>query len=413
MLIKQPLLIIGTIIISGFFLGELAARLKLPRITGYILAGILLNPKVSGIIPAGFSKHTDTVTNIALCFITFSVGGTLLFSKIKKLGKSIIYITLFEAEFAFLVVFLGFLAISPHLAGKLFPGKSVTWAGTFIPLSILLACLASPTDPSATLAVMHEYKAKGEVSSTVMGVAAFDDALGIINYSFAVVIAQASITHQAFSLSSSILKPFLVIGGSILLGVVMGFILNLLCKMVGEKSEGILIVIITGLITACFGVASLINLDQLLSTMVMGAVVVNYNPFSEKIFSMLERYTEELIFVVFFCISGLHLNFSILVSSLGLVFIFFVFRTIGKVLGAYTGASIGGASDKVKKYTGGGLIPQGGIVIGLALLIKQMTVFSPVADAIVNIIIGATVIHELLGPITSKWTLKKAGEINP
>ncbi len=409
-MIKEPLLVFGIIIFAGYIFGILADKIGLPKITGYIVAGILLSPKVAGIIPKEMVQHTDTITNISLAFITFSVGGTLLYSNIKKLGKSIIYITLFEAETAFIMVFIGFLLVLPLFGKTLFP-QGGSWATTYIPLAILLACLASPTDPSATLAVMHEYKAKGEVASTIMGVAAFDDALGIINYSFATVIALASIAHQKFSITSSIGKPLLVIGGSILLGIAFGILFNIISKYIPKQSEGTLIVIITGLLTTCFGIASALDLDQLMATMVMGAVVVNYNSLHEKIFAMLERYTEELIFVVFFCISGMQLDISKLSSSFIIIFMFFLFRTFGKVLGAYVGAVLGKASEKVKKYTGGGLIPQGGIVIGLALLIKQNPAFSPVADILVSIIIGATVIHEFLGPITSKWALRKAGEI--
>ena len=131
----------------------------------------MLNPGLLHVIPGDFVSHTDFITNLCLSFITFSVGGTLFFPHLKKLGKSIIWITLCEAEFAFIAVAIGFLAVTPffiHIAGA-------TWFTVFIPISLLIASLASPTDPSATLAVVHEYKAKGNVSSTVLGVAAFDE----------------------------------------------------------------------------------------------------------------------------------------------------------------------------------------------------------------------------------------------
>jgi len=403
----ESLLIIGAILFTGFVLGEIVSKIKLPKITGYLLAGILLNPGLFHIIPASFNEHTDVITNIALAFITFSVGGTLLYKKTKKLGKGIIGITFFEAEFAFLAVFLGFLAITPFFLNI----ANATWFAVFIPISLLLAALASPTDPSATLAVSHEYKAKGEVSSTIMGVAAFDDALGIVNYSLAITVAGVLILHQTFNVYSSLIDPLFVIFGAMLLGAVFGFIFNSITWLVKRETEGMFIVIIICFLLLCFGVAKIIGVDELLATMSMGAIVVNFNRLREKIFKILERYTEELIFVLFFTISGMHLNFSVLSTSYILILFFIIFRTIGKVSGSKLGAYLAKSPRKVKKYVAGGLIPQGGIVIGLALLIKQNNAFDQIADIIISVIIGATIIHELIGPIIAKISLKKAGEI--
>jgi Kef-type K+ transport system membrane component KefB len=403
----ESLLIIGAILFTGFVLGEIVSKIKLPKITGYLLAGILLNPGLFHIIPASFNEHTDVITNIALAFITFSVGGTLLYKKIKKLGKGIISITFFEAEFAFLAVFLGFLAITPSFLNI----ANATWFAVFIPISLLLAALASPTDPSATLAVSHEYKAKGEVSSTIMGVAAFDDALGIVNYSLGITVAGVLILHQTFNVYSSIIDPLFVIFGAMLLGAVFGFIFNSITWLVKRETEGMFIVIIICFLLLCFGVAKIIGVDELLATMSMGAIVVNFNRLREKIFKILERYTEELIFVLFFTISGMHLNFSVLSTSYMLILFFVIFRTIGKVSGSKLGSHLAKSPAKVKKYVSGGLIPQGGIVIGLALLIKQNQSFDQIADVIISVVIGATIIHEFIGPVIAKISLKKAGEI--
>jgi len=403
----ESLLIIGIIILTGFILGELASKIKLPKVTGYIIAGVILNPEFFHIIPKNFTEHTDIVTNISLAFITFSVGGTLFYKKIKKLGKGIIYITFFEAEIAFLFVFLGFLIITPIFLN--IPNSS--YYSIFIPISILLASLASPTDPSATLAVSHQYKAHGDVSSTIMGVAAFDDALGIINYSVAITLSGLLILHQNISFASSIISPLYVIFGAVALGIVFGFIFNFISWAIKRETEGMLIVLIICFLLLCFGIAKIINVDELLSTMTLGVIVINFNKMSEKIFKILERYTEELIFVLFFTISGMHLNFSVLSTSYIIILFFILFRIIGKVTGSKLGAHFAKSLPNVKKYIAGGLIPQGGIVIGLALLIKQNNAFDNISDIIISVIIGATIFHELVGPIISKISLKKAGEI--
>jgi Kef-type K+ transport system membrane component KefB len=402
----QPILIIGIIIFSGFIIGEICTRLGLPKVTGYILAGLLLNPNLTHFIPGSFIEHTNLVTNIALSFITFSVGGTLLFAKIRSLGKSIIFITVFEAECAFLFVAVFILLLGPAVVSL--PG--ITMVAFFIPLALLLASLASPTDPSATLAVEHEYHAKGEVTATIMGVAAFDDIFGIVNFSLAVAVANICILHQPFGIAS-IVQPFTRIFGAIIIGCAFGFFLNILSQVIKKETEGVLITIIIGLLALCYGVAGVLGVDTLLSTMTMGIFVVNFNKKREKIFKILERYTEELIFVLFFTISAMHLNFSVLISNYLLIIFFVVFRSAGKFIGTITGGKISNSTSAVQKFTAGGLIPQGGIVIGLALLIKQNPAFSSISDIIINVIIGATIIHEILGPVICKLVLKKAGEI--
>ena len=402
----EPILIIGIIIFSGLVVGEICTRIGLPKVTGYILAGLLLNPNLTNVIPETFVEHTSLVTNIALSFITFSVGGTLLFSKIRRLGKSIIYITLLEAEFAFLFVAVFFIILAPLL--NPLPGLSMT--SFYVPMALLMASLASPTDPSVTLSVMHEYHAKGEVSSTVMGVAAFDDILGIINYSIAISVATILIMQEPVS-THSFIQPIVKIGGSILGGTAFGFFLNFLTKFIRNESEGVLITLIIGLLALCYGLAGMIGADELLSTMTMGIVVVNYNPKSEKIFKILERYTEELIFVLFFTLSAMHLNLGVLESNWLFILLFVIFRASGKFTGTFIGGKLSKASHAVKRFTAGGLIPQGGIVIGLALVIRQNPELGTMSDIILNVVIGATIIHEIIGPLASKFALQKAGEI--
>ncbi|MCF7936409.1 MAG: cation:proton antiporter [Synergistales bacterium] len=404
------LLILGVIVLVGYGLGWAACAAGLPRITGYIVAGILLNPSLLHIIPQGFVDHTDLVVNIMLCFITFSVGGTLGWEKLRKQGKSILTITLCEAEFAFLLVVVGFSAIF-ILFGQIF---GIHGAGPAVGFALLLGSLASPTDPSASLAVSHEYHAKGEVSSTILGVAAFDDALGIINYSIAVSLVEELFAGAtAGSPVMLVIDPLITIFLSLVLGVAFGVLLHLLSAFeVARKHLGLFIVVLLGTLTACFGCASVLKADELLSTMVMGAVVTNISSHSRQLFALVEDYLEDLVFVLFFTVSCMHLDLGALASGLVLIPIFIVLRTAGKFTGVFAGAKLAGADEKVKRFTAFGLIPQGGIVVGLALLMRQHHLLGDLGPVILSVVIGATIIHELAGPLLAKLTLEKAGEIN-
>jgi len=408
-------LIVGIIILTGFVLGELANKIRLPKVVGYVLAGLLLNPDLFHFIPPDFVDAADPVTAIALSFITFLIGGTLFFPRIKKLGKSILYITFFEAEFTFLAIVLGFLAIAPFFVHIPHAG----WFTVFIPLSILLGSVGCPTDPAATLAVIDEYKAKGRVTSTVLSAAAFDDALGLMTFSVAIVIASIFASGTTTGFRSAIISPLAIIAGSLVLGVVFGFTFNLISTF--ERKEhikeadglsGILIVVIFGLLPMCFGVASFFKLDSLLATMTMGAFVVNYHHRKDQIFITLQRYAEGLIFVLFFTLSGMHLKLSVVKTYYMLIVFFILFRAIGKILGTVTGGLLSKSPREVTKYAAGGLLPYGGIVIGLALVIKQNPAFADIADIILSVVIGATIFYEITGAIFAKIALKKAGEID-
>ena len=399
-------LLFGLVIFVGFIGGELAKLIKLPKVTGYILAGVFLNPGFLGIIPVAFNNNVNVLTNVALSFITFSVGGTLLYPEVKKLGKGILYMTLLEAEFAFLLTAAGLLIFLYFF--HLFPGHDLYTF--YLPMVFLLGSLASPTDPSATLAVKTEYQAKGVVMSSIMGIAAFDDVLGIMNYSIATGLAIAFIKQEPLALST-IGEPVISILGSIAVGIAFGFILNMVTNFVKKEADSVLLVIISGILLLSFGVSNWLKWDSLLATMTVGVIVVNFNSRQKAIFEVLERYTDEIIFTLFFTISGLMLNFQSLTSSYLLVFLFIIFRIAGKALGVFTGGAIAHSPMKVRKYVIGGLFPQGGIVIGLALIMKQNPNFTDFADVILNIVLGATIIHELLGPIAAKFSLKKAGEI--
>jgi len=402
----DPLLITGVILLAGFILGELATKLFLPKVTGYIIAGILLNPRLFDIIPSDFTDHTDFITRIALSFITFSVGGSLMRKNLKESGKNILSITVFEAEMAFVVVILALAILIPFIH----PELSVTFP-VLLAICLLLGSFASPTDPSATLAIVHEYKAKGPVTNTIMGVAALDDIAGIINYTVAVMVARTLIMGTEAAVGNTIWHLVLKIGGAILTGIFIGFLFNMATKWYKKDKEGGFIVIVFGFLITCYGLSEYLGFDALLSTMTMGIFVVNTNPKQEKIFSMLARYTDELIFVLFFTLSGMQLNFSTLLNSYSIILIFILFRFLGKIGGTWMGAKFSKAPPVVKKYTAAGLLPQGGIVIGLALILKPQPAFSKYADMIISIIIGATVIHELLGPISSRFALIKAKEI--
>lgn len=400
------LLATGLAITLGFVLGELARRLGLPRVSGYIIAGLILNPRITGFVTPAFVDSMGTTTNLSLAILTFAIGGTLAFGPIREFGKKILFIALGEAQLSALLVAVGCMATLPFLL----PGAS-GFLTTIAPLAILLGALASPTDPSATLAVVRQYRAKGMVTFSIMASAALDDALGILNYSLGVVVALILITHRVEGLGT-ILEPLIAVGGALGLGAVSGLAFRFAPPWLRGESDGLQIALLLGLLGICYGVSAALGLDQLLATMAMGIVVVNTTRRQERhhIFHLLEESVEPIVFIVFFTVSGMLLDVAVLLQYLPVVLLFVAFRSAGKLAGAYLGARLGRASHTVRRYAGWGLIPQGGIVIGLALLAQQEPALSSISHILLNVIIGATVIHELVGPLTAKLAIIRSGE---
>jgi len=402
-LLVDPVFQFGIVLILAIVGGYIANRFKLPRVSGYLLVGILISPGVLGLVSPEFLHAGKIVTNFALAVITYSIGGSLRWGTLKKLGKRITLITFFEAEIAFICVILavtGYYWMVGHPSGTLLD---------YFAIALLFGAVASPTDPTATLAVVHEYRAKGNFTYTLLGVAASDDALGIMNYSIAIILSMAIMKGGHLHGGQLVWMPLKTILLSIALGVTAG----LLLAFTGKKIEGAgsAIILIIGVLFLAFGLSHYFGLDELLTTMSVGATVVNSGVDMRKMFANIEHYYEEIVFAVFFVIAGAAVNLHVLLGSSLLVLVFVASRAAGKFGGVRIGAWLSRAPLSIKKYLGFGLIPQGGIVVGLAYLMSQKPEFSSYSSALLNVTLGATAIHEILGPIFSKYAIEKSGEI--
>jgi Kef-type K+ transport system membrane component KefB len=407
----QVTLLVGILVLCGFVFGELVRWAGLPRVTGYILAGLLLNPSLFGLFPSGFPQAAQPVVDISLAFITFTIGGSLTPDKLKQTGAGIFAVTVCETVGTFLLISVG-MAVLLTLSGLL-PGGLQSSAPAIAAFAILLGSLGAPTDPSATLAVEHEYGAKGELSRAILGIAAFDDALGILLFSLGSAGAAALLSAGPFSPGPALLEAGYAICGGLALGASLGWLFTLVCRWFRflAESEGAYIILILGMLCTGFGTAGALGMDELMTTLVAGVVVGNRNPRRGMIFRMMERYTEELVFLFFFALSAMHLEISLAGPFWLLTAGFVVFRAAGKWLGVMAGAGFGRLGRTVRAYAAGGLIPQGGIVIGLALMLQNQPQFAGIANLFLNVVMGATLVHEIFGPLIAKSVLKRAGEI--
>ena len=401
------LLLFGLILLFGYLGGKVANLLKLPKVTGYIIIGVLLEPTFLGILSQDVINHSDTISNFALCIITYAIGGSLHLDTIKKRGKVIGIMTVTEAVLTFVVVTLGIYIALPFVVKYL--GVNIK-PEFYLPFAVLVGALAAPTDPTPTLAVKEEYKADGPVTTTILGIGALDDAMGLIIFSVAMSVCVAVLGGSGGNfVGTAIIAPIAKIFFSLLIGAILAIFLVFSARKVEDK--GVLVVMILGALFTCYGIAHSFQMDELLSTMTLGCIVANMGKDGDKFFISVRNYLEETIFVVFFVLAGAHLQLSILKNCLWLVLIFVILRMCGKFFGAYIGATVSKAQSNVKKYTALGLVPQGGIIVGLALLVKENSLFNDIAPILLNVILGTTVLFEFMGPLLTEFALKRANEV--
>jgi len=400
------ILYLGVILLSGYFLSVISEKVGLPKIMGYLAAGLILNPQVTDVIPSDFDLIADSVTIFCLAFITFEIGSSFSISDLRTTGKKYFTLAFYESFTAFLFIFIGFLAITLWI----FPisGISIHLTIAFV---LLLASLAAPTDPSATLAVIHEYKANGPVTKAILGAAAFDDIVTLVLFSFSLSFARSFVGTEDIRFFSVIYHIFYKIIGAVITGVVFGFLFNKTVSLLKVKERKAHVVIFLGFLSLTFGVATYLEMDELFSTLTLGFMVRNFNAYKKQILEITEQGLEDLFFLIFFVFNALAFKFDSTNMILILSILFFILiRAAGKYSGMYLGTHKLKMDKKVQKYAFAGLIPQGGIVLGLALLVSKEPEFRGFANILTGVIMGATIIHEFLGPVISHLTLKKAGE---
>lgn len=380
---------LALILFSGLFFGRAVKMIKLPNVTGYLIAGLMLGPYISKIIPLNIVTQFNLISEIALAFIAFSIGAEFKLSYLKQVGITPVVIALFEA-----------------LAAMIFVTVILQIFGFSIEISLLLGAIASATAPAATIMVVKQYNAKGPVTNTLLSVVALDDVAAIIAFGFSVAIVHSLLHPGQTSVLMSVISPFIEIIGSILLGAVFGLLFNFPLRFFKKDSNRLIIT--CGFVFLASSIASMLGLSPLLLCMSMGAVVINTCKSGLSIFKLADSVTSP-IYLMFFVVSGAQLDVSIL-PSIGLIgILYIIFRVLGKLFGAYLGAVIVKASPTVRKYIGLTLVPQAGVAIGLSLIASELV--PEYGKAIRAVVLCATLVFELVGPGLTKLGLKKAGEI--
>ena len=420
---------IAILLLAALLSTRLMKVLHLPNVTGYIITGIIMGPFVFGVLFNHFTydgikesviytyvNRLSWVSQIALGFIAFSIGTSFRTNVLKSVGKRVIIITILEALAASVFVIIALLVLHFTMPDK-------------VPLSLVLTlgAIASATAPAATLMVIRQYNAKGPLVNTLLPVVALDDAAALILFAILFQVATHVSNGGEFSIYAMLFKPIIEIIISLAIGAALGGLISLINKIFKSRNNKLVLCIFT--VFAAVGLYILFKqpymgsfeLSSLLICMMAGALFTNLAKDSTRTLDVLDRFTSP-IYMMFFVFSGASLDLSIFFNENGLIVlliagIYLVFRVVGKYLGAFTGTSITHCEPQVKKYLGLTLVPQAGVAIGLATTASGLFGASEnetlrlVGSLIIAIILTSTLVYELVGPLLSKYALKKAGEI--
>ncbi|HEB12180.1 MAG TPA: cation:proton antiporter [Actinobacteria bacterium] len=369
-------------------------RVKIPQVVGYIVIGVFLGSSFLNIVTLKIVDQFTLLSSLALAFIGFAIGGELAFRNIKELGRSIVVIALMESLTAFALV----MGVLYFITGSL-------------PVALIFGALAAATAPAATVDVLWEYRAKGPLTTSLFAVVGIDDGVALIIFGFASAIAKAILTQSEISAVSMVLLPLYAILGAVVLGAAIGFLLSQALRRTGSDADHLLLTL--GAILLVSGAALQLGFSLILTNMILGVTLVNISKRREA-FSAIARISPPF-YLLFFILVGARLQIS-LIGELGLIGLaYIIFRTMGKSVGAWFGATISGAPTVVRKYLGFGLLSQAGVAIGLSIEAAQTfrDLGAPglaLALLAVNVIAGTTFIFQVLGPPLTRMAIFKAGE---
>ena len=406
------LLSLSVAIFAGLMMTRIMSIWKLPDVTAYLVAGVLIGPSLIGAlgIPGiGFASYEELeglslLSDVALGFIAFSIGNEFRLSQLRETGKQATVIGILQAVFTTLLVDAA-LVIFHFIAPEVLS----------LPAAITLGAIAAATAPAATLMVVRQYKAKGPVTDLLLPIVALDDAVGLVLFavSFGIAEALGSGSVDAFSVA---VNPLLEILGSLVLGALAGWVLTLLERLFHSNRNRVAMTIGFVFLTVALSKLDLplgkatLGFSPLLVCMMLGSVFCNLCPLSDEIMERADKWSSPLM-VLFFVLSGAELELGVFakLSSVLIGLVYILSRCLGKYFGARESSRMMHCEHKVVKYLGITLWPQAGVALGMCVTASQL----PDGALIRNIVLFAVLVYELAGPVMTKWALTKAGDIKP
>ena len=399
-------------LVAGLLMSRAAKPLNLPAVTAYLVAGLIIGPFCIGrldIAGLGFNSleqvgAMDIICQTALGFIAFAIGNEFRLKDLKTMGRAAITVGILQAVITTVLVDCALIALHLMLPSVISLSSAIT-----------LGAIAAATAPAATLMVVRQYKAEGPLTKLLLMVVAIDDAVGLVLFSVSFGIASALETGT-ISAVSVILEPVIEIGASAVLGALAGYALHFLEKYFHSRSKRLSLAVAFVLLTVGFSQKKFniggvhVGFSLLLVCMVTGTIFCNICETSEELMARIERWTAPLN-MLFFILSGAELNLTVLANPMVILIgvVYIIFRSVGKIGGAYASCRMEKTTPVIQKYLGITLLPQAGVALGMALTAANLSD----GQMVRSVVLFSVLVYELVGPTLTKWSLFKAGEIKP
>jgi len=378
---------LGGLLLLGLLIDALGRYIHLPRVTLLLVFGFLIGPEVLGLLPPLGHVWFPIVADMALVMVGFLIGGKLMLPELRVHGR-----------------FIFFISITVVLVTTVFVGLGLYVFGLPLEVALILGAISTATAPAATIDVVEEAHSEGLFTRTLLGIVALDDAWGLIVFSLVLVIAQiAAGSGQGVQ---RLLEGSWEIGGAVLVGTAIGLPMAFLSGRIRPRKPTLIEAL--GMVFLCGGLAIQLGVSFILAAIVMGAVVANLAKHHEYPFHAIE-YIEWPFLILFFILAGcsLHIGALIKIGLAGTVYV--VSRVAGRLTGGWLGGTFAGAEKKMRAWMGVAMMPQAGVAMGMVLLAGQ---YVPSAEQVLlPIVIGSTVIFELIGPILTRFALTRAGDV--
>lgn len=381
----MDLLLIGGIMLLALGAHTLGQQLNVPRVTLLLMVGALAGPELLDIVPASASKNFSLVTELTLAMVGFLLGERMSFRDLRQ-GRQAIIISLAVTLVTAAVIFLAAWAVTQNPAA-----------------SLLLAAIATATDPAATLDVIKETESRGPLTRLVAQVVAIDDAWGAILFSILLVFAELFAGNGA-TIAATMAHGVTEVGGALILGVLLGLPM---AWMTGRLKPGEpMLLEAAGFVFLAAGIAGALEVSYLLTCMALGVTVANTARHHVRPFRSIEGISDPFL-AMFFFLAGFGLDWAVL-PTLGLLGSVYIFaRIAGRIVGGYAGGLLAGSERQIRVRNGACLLPQAGVAMGLALVATDRM---PELTYLLPLVIGSTVLFELLGPPITMYNLRRAGE---
>ncbi len=394
------LMLLGIALFGGTIGGRLFERFRMPQVMAYIIVGILLGQVGIGIVNTEVIEKLGPFNSFALGLIGFTIGGELKRTTLSRYGKQFLSILLSEG----LAAFLGVSVLTTILGLFLLHDWTVALA-----LGLVLGAVASATAPAATTDVLWQYKTRGPLTATILGIVALDDGLSLLLFAVASAVGLSLVGSSAAGSLELFLRPLYEVAGSVALGVLSGLVLGALLRKCNEEDR--ILAFSIGTVLLVLGLAVVLRIDVLLAAMTLGATIANYTPRkSQEVFRVVGKFAPP-IYVLFFVMFGAKLNLSSLTLTMALLAgAYLVGRSAGKMLGVHLGAKISNAPRSIQKYLPFCLFSQAGVAIGLSILAGNRFP-GVIGNAVVVIITTTTFVVQILGPVFTRWAVSRAGEV--